>query len=205
MKYVVTQNSDSTKVYGPSSWTARLAGFMGLTGNAAPTAPFDNGEHTLREVVTDRAVLLDYQEAQADAGALDGDVWRVTETAVDMPLDQAVNRAKADVDQRQAAALNGGIDVDGTVVDVTIDARTQVAEVQSRGGEQKLVTRRGQAVILTPESCVSTIAAIDAHRSAAAERAYDLYVAVDAAADLDALRAIDIAVGWPPTVEEDLT
>ena len=204
MKYVVTQNSDSTKVYGPSSWTARLAGFMGLTGNAAPTAPFDNGEHTLREVVTDRAVLLDYQEAQADAGALDGDVWRVTETAVDMPLDQAVNRAKADVDQRQAAALNGGIDVDGTVVDVTIDARTQVAEVQSRGGEQKLVTRRGQAVILTPESCVSTIAAIDAHRSAAAERAYDLYVVVDAAADLDALRAIDIAVGWPPTVEENL-
>ena len=121
-----------------------------------------------------------------------------------MPLEQAVNRAKADVDQRQAAALNGGIDVDETVVDVTIDARTQVAEVQSRGGEQKLVTRRGQAVILTPESCVSTIAAIDAHRSAAAERAYDLYVAVDAAADLDALRAIDIAVGWPSTVEEDL-
>ena len=205
MKYVVTQNSDSTKVYGPSSWTARLAQFMGLTGNAAPTPPFDNGQSTLREFVTDRAVLLDYQEAQADAGALDGDVWRVTQTAVDMPLGQAVNRAKADVDQRQAAALNGGIDVDGTVVDVTIDARTQVAEVQSRGGEQKLVTRRGQAVILTPESCVSTIAAIDAHRSAAAERSYDLYVAVDAAADLDALRAIDIAVGWPPTVEENLT
>ena len=204
MKYVVTQNRDGAKVYGPSSWTARLAQFMGLTGNAAPPAPFDNGEHTLREVVTDRAVLLDYQEARADTGALDGDVWRVTETAVDMPLEQSVNRAKADVDQRQAAALNGGIDVDGTVIDVTIDARTQVAEVQSRGGEQKLVTRRGQAVILTPESCVSTIAAIDAHRSAAAERAYDLYVAVDAAADLDALRAIDIAVGWPSTVEEDL-
>ena len=204
MKYVVTQNRDGAKVYGTSSWTARLAQFMGLTGNAAPAPPFDNGEHTLREVVTDRAVLLDYQEAQADTGALDGDVWRVTETAVDMPLEQAVNRAKADVDQRQAAALNGGIDVDGTVIDVTIDARTQVAEVQSRGGEQKLVTRRGQAVILTPESCVSTIAAIDAHRSAAAERAYDLYVAVDAAADLDALRAIDIAVGWPSTVEEDL-
>ena len=204
MKYVVTQNSDGGKVYGPSSWTARLAGFMGLTGNAPPAPPFDNGEHTLREVVTDRAVLLDYQEAQADAGALDGDVWRVTETAVDMPLEQAVNRAKADVDQRQAAALNGGIDVDGTVVDVTIDARTQIAEVQSRGGEQRLVTRRGQAVILTPESCVSTIAAIDAHRSAAAERSYDLYVAVDAVADLDALRTIDIAVGWPPTVEENL-
>ena len=157
------------------------------------------------KLVREEATLLDYQESQDNPGAVVADVWRVTETAVDMPLEQAVNRAKADVDQRQAAALNGGIDVDGTVVDVTIDARTQIAEVQSRGGEQKLVTRRGQAVILTPESCVSTIAAIDAHRSAAAERSYDLYVAVDAAADLDALRAIDIAVGWPPTVEENLT
>jgi hypothetical protein len=44
MKYVVTQNSDSTKVYSPSSWTARLAEFMGLTGNAAPAPPFDNGQ-----------------------------------------------------------------------------------------------------------------------------------------------------------------
>jgi hypothetical protein len=95
MKYVVTQNSDGAKVYGPSSWTARLAGFMGLTGNAAPAPPFDNGQSTLREFVTDRAVLLDYQEAQADTGALDGDVWRVTETAVDMPLDQAVNKSKS--------------------------------------------------------------------------------------------------------------
>ena len=202
MKYVVTQNRDGAKVYGPSSWTARLAQFMGLTGNAAPPAPFDNGEHTLREVVTDRAVLLDYQEAQDDAGVLDGGVWRVTQSAVDILLDQAAQLAKHKACEKYREVSVGDIDVDGNKISTSTEARAEIAAVKERGrANQKVVTRAGTLLTLTPAATDALLSAVDTHREAASDRYYDLVAAIDSATDLKTLRAIDINSGWPAVVE----
>jgi len=62
---------------------------------------------------------------------------------------------------------------------------------------RKLVTDTGQPVQLNVGQINALFAGVDDHLQLISDREYDLYVAIDAAANQAALDAIDIAAGWP--------
>lgn len=62
---------------------------------------------------------------------------------------------------------------------------------------RKFVTDSGQAVTMSNVQIDGAFSAADNYLQSLSDREYDLYIAIDAAADQAALDAIDINAGWP--------
>lgn len=170
-----------------------------LTGKISPDP--DNDLYAY-EVV--RAPKLQYQNEGGQSH--DNDGWTITTTigAVDIPLDQAKDRHKTAVTQQFREARDGGVDI--TVGETTIkmatthDARTEIKALTERlTGEdtQNGVTRAGTLVQFNVALAGLALAAIDDHHAAANAREYELYGEIEAAADMAAVRLIDVSTGWP--------
>lgn len=144
----------------------------------------------------------------------DNDGWTITETHtfIDIELDDAKAKRKADVTAKFRTVRNGGTVVEmapgvSVAIDTTNDAVTELKGVRdytALGATQKAVTRSGALITFTHDMANGVIAAIEAHVSAANDQEFDLHAAIDAAGHMAAVQAIDIDSGWPANPELEI-
>lgn len=150
-----------------------------------------------------------YERAGTSAYAKAGTVITKTRSVEDIPLADAKALHKVAATARFRVVRDGGVDLtvgeDTVVLATTHEARIEIKTLVERlSGEdtQKGVTRSGALIAFTETLAVSALAAIDDHHAAANAREYDLHDAIDGCADVDAVRAVDIASGWPTNAED---
>lgn len=150
-----------------------------------------------------------YQRAGASTFDKSGTVITETRTVQDFALEDAKAAHKVAATTQFRFHRDAGIDLDlgagAFVVATTHDARQELAAVAARlassGGTQAAVTRGGLAVQISAAAAAAMLAAVDDHHAAVNAREYALYEAIDAAEDVAAVRAIDVAAGWPALPE----
>lgn len=193
--FVIEQ--DGHVVQGPTGWTPRLAQACGLKGNAnPPPRPFDLGDgRTLRDVVTSRAAPAAYQTIADDGGALDGDVWRIAESAVDLPLEQAKERARAKWAGQRYAVETGGTEVSGMAVATDRDSQGLIVGAAFTASLDPSYTVRWKTaagfVTLDATAMIALALAVRTHVQAAFDREAEILALIDAAQTAADLRAIE--------------
>lgn len=192
--FVIEQ--DGAAIQGPTGWTPRLAEACGLRGNANPPArPFDlGGGRTLRDVAVSSAAPDAFQTVIDDGGALDGDVWRITQSAVDLPLDRAKGGARAHWAAHRYAVETGGTTVSGMAVATDRDSQGLIvgAAFAASLDAQYTVQWKTAAgfVTLDAATMIALAQAVRAHVQAAFDREAEIAALIDAAETVDDLRAI---------------
>jgi|DEB0MinimDraft_3_1074331.scaffolds.fasta_scaffold22175_2 hypothetical protein len=193
------------------SWTRRLQEMTGLLGNKQPPLPHPTSSGTLRAVEYVKPLLLAYQSEGAESGSLDGDVWRITVAASDLPLDQAKAQALAEIATTRYVVETGGVIVADNFYSTDRDSQSAIARATGT------ISWKCNATVTldieqpdgstVPTACVSAArfadsdmdavkTAVFAHVAAAYAREAELMAAINAAGSVSALRAIDLTSGW---------
>ena len=205
-RYVVEKNGAAA--LGPSPWVPAFRQKRSTlkVNKNPPACPFDLGDgETLREVKYQAVTPLAYQEVEhTGQNSVDGDgFWVIGREAENINLPAAKAEAKAKATENFKTARDGGMTatIGQTKIEVntSTEAWTEInaaLEVTGGGSSVKFVTRAGMSVLANNSEVQAMKSAVKDHRQAAQVNEYDLYAAIDAAADLTELRAIDLDSGW---------
>jgi len=161
-----------------------------------PARPPNPAGKPWRWVPVSRGPMLTYQEPSA--GLVAGG-WTVA--GADMDLAQAKVQARAEVTAiHRAKIAYGELDMGGVPIRIDDDSFKRLeAAVQrvANDGPFRAVTKSQQIFTFDETSAPAVVAAVYAAITQCVDRETALYDLIDAAADVPALRAIDIASGWP--------
>jgi len=199
------------KVTFQGSWTRRFQEMTGLLGNKQPPLPHSTSSGTLRAVEYVKPLLLAYQREGAESGALDGDVWKITVAASDLPLDQAKAQALAEIASTRYAVETGGVIVADKFYGTDRDSQSAIArasgtvswkcagtvtrDIEQPDGSTVQTVSVGAARFADSDmDAVKT--AVFAHVAACYDREAELMAAINAAGSVSALREIDLTAGW---------
>lgn len=147
--------------------------------------------------------LLEYQKATGHTPATDGDTAWIEVSVSELSLDDAKAIAIG-----KAAAKRWGVEVGGcymgpVFLDTAREVRSNYVHHNQRALDDPnhVVTswKVGPGVFTTldADAIMAATAAVETHIQAAYDREASLVGEIIAAADMDALRAIDFDAGWP--------
>lgn len=184
-------------VVNPLPWRNKaIQAAVGLLNNKdAPPVPYtaDNG-NVLRRV--QYANLASYQEH--GTGSVSGDAWFVP--AVDMSLSDAKTAAREALAARRYAAETGGIVVNN--LQIATDRHTQSvltgARILAKEDANYSVNWKGPQgwLVVNAAGIIAMADAVAAHIQACFDNEKALSDQIDAAADVAAVRAVDLESGW---------
>jgi len=161
-----------------------------------PARPPNPAGKPWRWVPVTRGDVLAYQEP---AGALNAGVWTIAGT--DLDLAQAKDLARAEVTAIHRGKITyGALDMGGVAIRIDLDSYQQLVAAADRvaaSGPFRAVTKSKQVFAFDETNAPAVRDAVKTAFSECVDRETALYDLIDAAADVPALRAIDIASGWP--------
>jgi hypothetical protein len=213
---MIALENDGNVTY-QGSWTRRLQEMTGLLGNKQPPLPHATAAGTLRAVEYVKPSLQAYQRAGAESGELDGDLWKITVAAQDLPLDQGKAQALDAISSTRYAVETGGVLVASKYYSTSRDSQSAIARASgtvswkcagtvTRDIEQLDGSTVATVCVSTPEFASSDMDAVKTavanHVAAAYAREAELMTAINAADSVAALRSIDLTSGWaaiPPS------
>ena len=206
---IVLENNNAASYQG--LWTRRLQEMTGLVGNSQPPLPHATAVGTLRAVEYVKPFPLAYQRESVENGELDGDVWKITNTAKDIPLEQAKAAALNEIATTRFVVETGGVIVAGKFYSTDRDSQSAIARASgtvswkcnatvTRDIEQPNGSTVSTVYVSTAEFADSDMdavkAAVEAHVKAAYAKEAELMAAINAADSVSALRAIALTAGW---------
>lgn len=152
-------------------------------------------------VVVTKAALLDYQTHQQQPLALANGKVTQAYTAVDVDLDVAKEQAREVLADKRYEVETGGITVNGTLVKtdretqaILTAARTRALEDANFSVDWKI--SNGVFATLDAATIIAIANAVADHVQACFSNEKALDALIEAAADVDAVRAVDIQSGW---------
>ena len=156
----------------------------------------------------------EYERAGSISYNADGDTITGARSVIDMPLDQAQSIAKQKVKAKRDAVMNGGIEfrvASGDpvyIVQTDGDSRRELTGAVVAANEGSLTVQGwrmadNEMVVMDIADFKAMALSVRNHVNACYERQAALEAEIDNAADVDAIRTIDIDAGWPanPTPE----
>lgn len=202
MDFAITNNTELER--GPLTWgdARRLTGIVNKMPPALPHALPDG--RVLREYRRENVEPAEYQEVHEGEGALsESGVWLVNMVLVDVPLDQAKAKAANTVQQMAESALLAMVagypereretwpiqvsEAEALVADAAAPAPFLRKRAELRGADPvdfaNIVLAKNEEYRIGAASVLGTADMLQAQ--------------IEAAADLDALRTIDLTSGWP--------
>lgn len=194
--FVITINADDSLDFGPAEWGQKLASLTGLAGNKnPPQTPYTFGDRTLRNVSD--PTLLDYQEN--GSGSVVNGVWSIS--ASDVSLSAAKTEAKAVLAGNRYAAEVAGITVNGVAIDTDRDTQgtltaARIMAKEDPGYSVKWKTQNG-FVTLDAATLIALADAVLNHVQLCFDNEANISDSIDAAADLTALRLVNLNNDWP--------
>lgn len=176
-----------------------------LTGisTGVRSGPIGDTPFVIAPVVVQAASPLDLQGVAHSAATLVDGAPTVVQTAEDVGLDVARATLRQRIDARAADAVAAGVPLPaGHVSDIDAAARQWITNIRGLLAEMPTLTSvewraRDDAYVDLPIADFNAMALAIGGRAAQIEnRKAELYRAVAAAADVAALRALDIESGW---------
>jgi len=154
----------------------------------------------------------EYQKAGGASYSVSGDTIIATRAVLDIPLEQAQSEAKRKVKAKRDQVQFGGTEwVDGETTHVIqTDAGSQakltgaVVRTDKKGAADQSWRMADNSVVTLNKAKFDAMAtAVGDHVDACYTQQAVLEAQIDAAADVDAIRAVNIDDGWPsnPTAE----
>ena len=202
MLYVLTINDEIN--VGPVGWGTSLQEPLGLRGNALPPVPFESGEYVLRAYIETPPTLLDeYQKTVGRTSGINGDgVWEVVPGVADMSLASAQTVAKVMVAKLRWESENVFTIYNG--VRYLTDRNTQraigLARVMAKEDASFSINwkaREGEFVELNATDIIALADAVNTVVQSAFNKEAEFVTSINDAANVDALRLIDLNAGWP--------
>jgi hypothetical protein len=191
-------------IVGPVGWGTSLQEPLGLRGNAVPPVPFEGSGHVLRAYTETPAAYSDeYQETTGSTSGVNGHgVWETVQSVADMSLVGAQAVAKAAVAESRWAAETNGITHDEIKYSTDRDSQHALGLARARAKEDAAYSanwkaKEGEFVALDAAGIIALADAVAAHVESVFDKEAELVASVDAAADVDAVRLIDLKTGWP--------
>ena len=195
------------------SWNKQFQLLTDLRGNAQPSLPFTCNAGTLRNITYDNPTLKAYQHLNGETGEVDGDYWKITPAVADLSLTDSKNKALAEIAQHRYESETAGI-VTGDKYYST-DREAQNAIFRASGTLSwkcySTVNRKIHGVDTTCCSAPEFVETdMDALKTAVEKHIADAYAqektlmsSINNAADLTALRAVDLTSGWVKPLTQD--
>jgi len=132
--------------------------------------------------------------------ALVSGVWTVQYSVGVRPIADVKAALKTRVDEQYENRMVGGIVYQGLPVQSSDRAVINIIGANRNPNASRKNVIGGQPLTITAQTAAALETAIVNYTDALGERRYDLYVAINAAADHAALALIDPASGWPSNV-----
>jgi len=206
------------KLVYQGSWTSRLQEMVGLVGNRQPRLPFTTSLGTLRNVEYVRASLDAFQRSGTEAGAVSGNVWKINVAAKDIDLATAKQIALDKIAAKRFEVETGGVIANSKYYATDRDSQAAIARAtgtiswKAAGTVVRDVVQEDESTVATtfisdPEFVDTDMAALGAvvrqHVQDAYAKEKELLEAINAASNVNALRAIDLDSGWAFVPQND--
>ena len=209
---MIALEKDGTLVL-QGTWNKQFQELTDLRGNAQPALPFVCSNGTLRNVTYVNPTLKNFQHESGESGTVDGDVWKITTTASDLSLAAAKAQALEEIAQRRYESEIAGIVSSGKWFNTTREAQNSIMNASGTVSWKccATVTREINGVDTV---CISSAEFVDTdmdelktsvakHISDAYAKEKTLMASINNAADLTALRAVDLTSGWVKPLTQD--
>lgn len=201
-EYVIERDGGAIK--GPQVWGRDMRAASGVLNKTAPDCPFPLPDgRTLRRVVRAGPAPAEYQTTSEAGGVVDdAGEWRIAVTALDWPLDQAKAKMLAKLADVRWQHEVGGTTMGGMHIQTDRETRANyVAAAMAASTDPTFAVTwkliNGTFVNLDGAQIQAAMGAVLAHVRDCYANEQAIALQVEAAADLDALRAIDLTSGWP--------
>lgn len=124
-------------------------------------------------------------------------VWSMQKTLAGRDASLVKAELKARVDESYEEKMRAGIVYQGLPVRTDDRSVVNIIGANRNANANRKNVIGGQPVIITSQMAAALETAITNYTDALGEKRYNLYTAINAAADLTALAAIDVNAGWP--------
>lgn len=165
----------------PASWNASTLDFLNVDPVLPGTKPTPNA----------------FQSVVNNGASLDNGNYVMQYALNTMSLEDAQAKLTKQVRDMASNLRDGGIIYDTVEVSTTANAIGLLNGAKHKGRTTRKVVMRGGRAVMTQQAFDDLYGAINDYIQSVFDNEYDLLGAIEAAADIDDMLAIDVNSGWP--------